>query len=72
MDDEICCYEPFAFHNSLNNTYLATVIKVTRTNFVVHWILDDIKFKSANEALEVANNYINKVIYGHEECFRFN
>lgn len=67
MNDEIYCYEPFASHNSLNNTYLAAVIKVTRTNFVVHWILDDIKYKAKNDALEVANNYINEVIYGQKE-----
>ena len=64
MNDEICCYEPFAFYNLLNEYYLAVVIKVTRTNFSVYWVLDDIEFKSKNEALEVANNYINKVIYG--------
>lgn len=63
MTNEICCYEPFASPNSLNDTYLAAVIKVTRTNFNVHWVLHEIEFKSENEALEVANNYINKVIY---------
>lgn len=63
MTNQIYCYEPFASHNSLDNTYLAAVVKTWRNNFEVHWVLYDIKFKTEEEALEVANNYINKVIY---------
>lgn len=72
MTNEIYCYEPFASYTSFDNAYRAAVFKVWRNKFILHWMLYDITFKSENEALEVANNYINKVIYGHEECFRFN
>lgn len=64
MTNEIYCYEPFASPNSLNNTYLAAVVKTWPNNFEVHWVLHDIKFKTEKEALQVAQNYIDKIIYG--------
>lgn len=48
----------------MNNTYLAAVVKTWPNNFEVHWVLHDIKFKTEKEALQVAQNYIDKIIYG--------
>lgn len=63
MTNQIYCYEPFASHTSFDNAYRAAVFIVWRNKFKLHWMLHDITFKTEEEALEVAQNYIDKVIY---------
>lgn len=63
MPNQIYCYEPFASHTSFDNVYRAAVFKVWRNKFRLHWMLHEITFKTEEEALEVAQNYIDKVIY---------
>ena len=57
MTNEIYCYEPFASHNSRDQTYLAAVVKTWRNNFEVHWVLHDIKFKNNVFSLEEEKPY---------------
>lgn len=63
MNNENYCYEPFAVFVSCSNTYLASVFKITRKKSKLYWLLHDIKFKTEEEALQVAQNYIDKIIY---------
>lgn len=67
MNNEIYCYEPFAHHNSLSNTWYAAFWKSTRTTQQSEWLFEGAIYKTKEQAEQAAQNYIDKVLLDKKE-----